>query len=62
MRDTYRRYAAINQGLMQFYQPRPTGHRERHPNTLVALICGLVGGQRAHLVRNGGKRALSAFW
>jgi hypothetical protein len=34
---------------MQFYQPRPTGHHERHFNTLVALICGLCGGQRAHL-------------
>ncbi len=34
---------------MQWYYPRPTGHRERHLNTLVALMCGLVGGQRAHL-------------
>jgi len=34
---------------MQFYQPRPTGHRERHLNTLVAMICGLAGAQRAHL-------------
>ena len=49
MSDTYRRYAAIKQGLMQFYQPRPSGHRERHLNTLVALICGLAGGQCAHL-------------
>ena len=49
MSDTYRRYAAIKQGLMQFFQPQPTGHRERHLNTLVALICGLVGGQSAHL-------------
>ena len=49
MSDTYRRYAAIKQALMQFYQPRPTGHRERHLNTLVAMICGLAGGQRAHL-------------
>ena len=49
MSDTYRRYAAIKQGLMQFYHPRPTGHRERHLNTLVAMICGLTGGQRAHL-------------
>ncbi len=49
MSDTYRRYAAIKQSLMQFYQPRPTGHRECHLNTLVALICGLAGGQRAHL-------------
>ncbi len=49
MRDTYRRYGAIKRALTQCYQPRPTGHRERHFNTLVALICGLVGGQRAHL-------------
>ncbi len=49
MRDTYRRARAIQQGLMQFFQPQPTGHRERHHTTLVAMICGLVGGQRAHL-------------
>jgi hypothetical protein len=34
---------------MQFFHPRPTGHRERHLTTLIAMICGLVGGQRAHL-------------
>ncbi len=49
MSDTYRRYHAIKRSLMQFYQPRPTGHRERHLNTLVAMICGLTGGQRAHV-------------
>jgi hypothetical protein len=49
MSDTYRRYAAIKRALMQFYQPGPSGHRERHLNTLVAMICGLAGGQRAHL-------------
>jgi len=49
MSDTYRRHRAIKQSLMQFYQPRPAGHRERHLNTLVAMICGLTGGQRAHL-------------
>lgn len=49
MSDTYRRYRAIKQGLMQFYQPRPTGHREKHLNTLVALICGLTGGKHADL-------------
>jgi len=49
MSDTSRRYRAIKQGLMQFYQPRPTGHRDQHLNTLVALICGLIGGQHAHL-------------
>ncbi len=49
MSDTYRRHRAIKQGLMQFFQPQPTGHRERHLTSLVAMICGLVGGQRAHL-------------
>jgi hypothetical protein len=34
---------------MQFYQPPPQGHREKHLNTLVALICGLAGGKHAHL-------------
>ena len=49
MSDTYRRHRAIKQGIMQFFQPRPSGHRERHFNTLVAMICGLVGAQRTHL-------------
>jgi hypothetical protein len=49
MSDTYRRYRAIKQAIMQFYQPRPIGHREKHLNTLVALICGLTGGKHAHL-------------
>src|SRR5687767_12906878 len=49
MSDTYRRYRAIKQGLVQFFHPQPTGHRERHLNTLVAMICGLTGGHQAHL-------------
>lgn len=49
MSDTYRRYGAIKRAIMQFYQPRPTGQREKHLNTLVALICGLAGGKHAHL-------------
>ena len=49
MSDTYRRYRAIKQGLMQFYQPHPSGHQECHLNSLVGLICGLPGSQRAHL-------------
>jgi hypothetical protein len=49
MSDTHRRYRAIKQAIMQFYQPHPTGHREKHLNTLVALICGLTGGRHAHL-------------
>jgi hypothetical protein len=49
MSDTYRRYRAIKQAIMQFYTPRPQGHREQHLTTLVALICGLTGGKHAHL-------------
>lgn len=49
MNDTHRRYRAIKQAIMQFYQPRPQGHREKHLNTLVALICGLVGSKSSHL-------------
>src|ERR671933_601160 len=49
MSDTYRRYRAIKQGLMQFFHPHPTGHRERHLNTLIALICGLCGSHHPHL-------------
>ena len=49
MSDTYRRYSAIKRAIMQFYRPRPTGQREQHLNTLVALICGLAGGKHAHL-------------
>ena len=49
MSDTYRRYRAIKQGIMQFYQPHPSGHQARHLDTLVALICGLAGGRQAHL-------------
>lgn len=37
MSDTYRRYGAIKRAIMQFYQPRPTGQRVKHLNTLVAL-------------------------
>jgi hypothetical protein len=49
MSDTYRRYRAIKQGIMQFYQVRPSSHHEKHFNTLVALICGLIGGKQAQL-------------
>src|SRR5215212_2069082 len=49
MSDTYRRYRAIKRAIMQFYQPRPTGHREKHLTTLVAMICGLTGGKHADL-------------
>lgn len=49
MSGTYQRYRAIKMAIMQFYTPRPQGHREKHFTTLVALMCGLVGGKHAHL-------------
>lgn len=49
MSDTFRRYRTIKQELMRLFTPRAEGHREKHLNTLAALICGLVGGQHAHL-------------
>src|SRR6266498_525870 len=49
MSDTSRRYRAIKRAILQFYQPRPTGQREKQLNTVVALICGLAGGRHAHL-------------
>lgn len=48
MSDAHRRYRAIERALLQAL-PRPTGQRLRHFRTLVAMICGLVGGQCAHL-------------
>ena len=57
MSDTFHRYRAIKRAIMQFYQPRPTGHREKHLNTLCALICGLTGGKHAHLPQNAAIRA-----
>ncbi len=43
MSDTYRRYRAIKDALLQLFPARPTGHTERHVNTLAALICGIAG-------------------
>lgn len=49
MSDTFRRYSSIKRELMRLFTPRTRSHREKHLNTLAALICGLAGGQRAHL-------------
>lgn len=49
MRDTYRRYQSIRQALKTMYPQEPRGHLARHLNTLVALICGIVGSQRTNL-------------
>ncbi len=48
MSDAYRRYRAIKAALMQCFGPLK-GHRMRHLNTLVALICGIVGARHVHL-------------
>lgn len=39
MSNTYRRYRAIHQNLLQFYQPRPIGHQERQLNTYSVPRC-----------------------
>ena len=49
MSDAPRRHRAIKQALMQLYHPIQAGHRERHLNTLAAMICGLTGGRHTHL-------------
>src|SRR5690242_10314327 len=49
MSDAHRRYRAIKDALLQCFAAPPTGHQEKHLHTLVALICGLVGGRHAHL-------------
>jgi len=49
MSDTYRRYRAIKKTIMQLSGSRPTGHQEKRINTLVALICGIVGSGHVHL-------------
>lgn len=48
MRDTYRRYRAIAQCLLQLY-PKARGHQRRHLGALTLLICGIVGAQHTQL-------------
>ncbi len=49
VRDTYRRYQSIRQALKTMYPEEPRGQIARHLNTLVAMICGIVGSQRVNL-------------
>ncbi len=51
MSDTYRRYRAIKDALRQLFPTAPTGHTERHVNTLAALICGIVGSRHTHTAK-----------
>lgn len=48
MSDTYRRYRAIRAALMPCFGPLK-GHPMRRLNTLVALICGIIGARHGHL-------------
>lgn len=49
MSDNHRRYSAIKQALLQFFQPLPTGRHSQYLNVLIAMISGLVGARNAHL-------------
>lgn len=55
MSDTYRRYRAIKQSLLQALSTHGRGHREKHLNTLAALICGIVGAQHSQLPKIASK-------
>jgi hypothetical protein len=48
MRDTYRRYRAIAECLLQLY-PRARGHQRRQLATLTLFISGIVGAQHTQL-------------
>jgi hypothetical protein len=55
MSDTYRCDRAIKRTLLQTLPARPNSHREKHINTLAALICGIVGAQQTQLPLIAGK-------
>jgi hypothetical protein len=55
MSDTHRRYRAIKRTLLQTLPAQPNSHREKHINTLAALICGIVGAQQTQLPLIAGK-------
>ena len=48
MSDNLRRYRAIHAALLQLCPPPPRGNHARHVQTLVALICGIVGSRHTH--------------
>ena len=49
MSDTHRRYRAIKRTLLQTLPAQRNSHREKHINTLSALICGIVGAHHTQL-------------
>ena len=55
MSDTHRRYRAIKRTLLQTLPALPNSHREKHINTLAALICGIVGAHQTQLPQIAGK-------
>jgi hypothetical protein len=55
MSDTYRRYRAIKHALLQALPTHGHRHREKHLNTLAALICGMVGAQHTQLPKIASK-------
>ena len=55
MSDTHRRYRAIKRTLLQTLPAPPNSHREKHINTLAALICGIVGAHQTQLPQIAGK-------
>lgn len=63
MSDTYRRYRAIAQRLLQLY-PKAHGHQRRHLATLTLLMSGIVGSQHRQLPKvveqTPGERAADA--
>jgi hypothetical protein len=54
MSDTYRRSDAIKRALEQCF-PHLSGHRAQHLNTLVAMICGIVGSGHVHQPKMAGQ-------
>ena len=48
MSDNHRRYCAIKKALTQLC-PHLKGNKARHLNTLIAMICGIVGSQQTQL-------------
>ncbi len=49
MSDNLRRYRAIHAAILQLFPTPPMGNRARHVQTLVALICGIVGSRHTHV-------------
>jgi hypothetical protein len=51
MHMTFHTYRTIKRSLMQTLQARDSSHQEQHINTLVLLICGIVGAQHVQFAQ-----------